>query len=65
MIQHLLFDCHYAKFICTSVHIAFNIQKSSSVLHLFDDWANAGDVMGEVTVDMCCRLSLGIVDKSK
>jgi hypothetical protein len=42
IIQHLFFECHYAKFIWTSVHIVFNIQKPLSVLHLFDDWANAG-----------------------
>jgi hypothetical protein len=41
-IQHLFFDCHYAKFFWTAVHIAFNIQKPLSVLHLFEDWANAG-----------------------
>jgi hypothetical protein len=41
-IQHLFFDCHYAKFIWTAIQIAFNIQKHISVLHLFEDWANEG-----------------------
>jgi hypothetical protein len=41
-IQHLFFDCHYAKFIWTAVHIAFNIQNPIFVLHLFDNWAYAG-----------------------
>jgi hypothetical protein len=41
-IQHLFFDCHFAKFIWTVVHIAFNIEKPLSVLHLFNDWASAG-----------------------
>jgi hypothetical protein len=42
IIQHLFFDCHYTKFIWTTVHITFNIQKHISVLHLFDNWAYAG-----------------------
>jgi hypothetical protein len=41
-IQHLFFDYHCTKFIWKNVHIAFNIQKPLSILHLFDDWANAG-----------------------
>jgi hypothetical protein len=40
-IQHLFFDCHFAKFIWTTVQISFNIQKSLSVLHLFNDWASS------------------------
>jgi hypothetical protein len=43
-IQHLFFDCHFAKFIYTTVHITFNILKTLSVLHLFEDWASAGVV---------------------
>jgi hypothetical protein len=39
-IQHLFFECHFAKFIWTSVHIAFNIHKPASVLHLFTYWAS-------------------------
>jgi hypothetical protein len=41
-IQHLFFDCQYAKIIWITIHIAFNIQKPLFVLHLFEDWANAG-----------------------
>jgi hypothetical protein len=40
-IQHLFFDCHFAKFIWTAVHISFNIQKPISILHLFNDWASS------------------------
>jgi hypothetical protein len=39
---------HFAKFIWTSVHIAFNIQKYLSVLHLFDDWASAGVIISKI-----------------
>jgi hypothetical protein len=41
-IQHLFFECHIAKFIWTAVHIAFNIPRLVSVLHLFSDWACTG-----------------------
>jgi hypothetical protein len=41
-IQHLFFECHFAKFIWTVVHIVFNIPKPISVLHLFNDWAISG-----------------------
>jgi hypothetical protein len=41
-IQHLFFECHFAKFIWTTVHIAFNIPKPISILHLFNDWAISG-----------------------
>jgi hypothetical protein len=40
-IQHLFFDCHFAKFIWTAVQISFNIQKPLSVLHLFNDWTSS------------------------
>jgi hypothetical protein len=43
-VQHLFFECHFAKFICTAVHIIFNIQNPASVLHLFTDWASIGGV---------------------
>jgi hypothetical protein len=39
---NLFFDCHFAKFIWTAVHIAFNIDKHVSMMHLFNDWASAG-----------------------
>jgi hypothetical protein len=41
-IQHLFFECHFAKFMWTVVHIAFNIPKLDYVLHLFNDWATIG-----------------------
>jgi hypothetical protein len=41
-IQHLFFECHFAKFIWTAGHIAFNIPKHVSVLHLFNDWVITG-----------------------
>jgi hypothetical protein len=40
-IQYLFFDCHFAKFIWTTVHISFNIQKPLSILHPFNDWASS------------------------
>jgi hypothetical protein len=40
-IQHLFFDCHFAKFIWIVVQISFNIQMPLSVLHLFNDWASS------------------------
>jgi hypothetical protein len=41
-IQHLFFECHFAMFIWTTIHIAFNIQKLVSVLHLLFGWASTG-----------------------
>jgi hypothetical protein len=37
-IQHLLFDCHYAKFIWRLVHISFNLKPPNSVHNLFTSW---------------------------
>jgi hypothetical protein len=37
-IQHLLFDCHYAKFICRIVHVSFNLNPPNSVHNLFTSW---------------------------
>jgi hypothetical protein len=54
-IQHLFFECHFAKFIWTSVHIAFNITKFVSVLHLFNDWSITG---GLKTVTSACQVLL-------
>jgi hypothetical protein len=44
IIQYLFFEYHFAKFIWTSVHIAFNFQKPLYVTHLFHDWASAGGI---------------------
>jgi hypothetical protein len=37
-IQHLLFDCHYAKFIWRIVHVSFNLKPPTSVHNLFISW---------------------------
>jgi len=36
--QHLLFDCHFTKFIWRIVHVSFNILPSTSVHNLFTGW---------------------------
>jgi hypothetical protein len=41
-IQHLFFECHFAKFIWIAVHVAFNVDKPVSVLHPFNDWSSTG-----------------------
>jgi hypothetical protein len=40
-IQHLFFECHFAKFIWSTIQITFNIHMLVSVLHLFSVWANS------------------------
>ena len=37
-IQHLLFDCHFAKFMWRIVHASFNLIPPSSVQNLFTSW---------------------------
>jgi len=37
-IQHLLFDCHYAKFMWRIVLISFNLKPPTSVHNLFTGW---------------------------
>ena len=37
-IQHLLFDCHYAKFMWRNVHVSFNLKPPNSVHNLFTSW---------------------------
>jgi hypothetical protein len=37
-IQHLFFDCHYAKFIWRSLQFTFNIQSPISINDMFTDW---------------------------
>jgi hypothetical protein len=39
-IQHLFFDCHFARFIWRAVQVTFNIGVPNSVTHLFNEWAN-------------------------
>jgi hypothetical protein len=34
-IQHLLFDCHYAKFMWRFIHISFNLRPSTSIHNMF------------------------------
>jgi hypothetical protein len=40
-IQHLFFDCHFAKFLWRAVQITFNIDIPTSVGHLFNYWPNS------------------------
>ena len=37
-IQHLLFNCHFAKFIWRIVHVSFNLLPPISVHNLFTGW---------------------------
>jgi hypothetical protein len=37
-IQHLLFDCHFAKFMWRIIHISFNLTPPTSVHNIFTDW---------------------------
>jgi hypothetical protein len=37
MIQHLFFDCHFAKFLWRVVQCTFNIDTPTFVEHLFND----------------------------
>jgi hypothetical protein len=39
MIQHLFFYCHFARFLWRAVQVTFNIDISTSVVHLFNNWA--------------------------
>jgi hypothetical protein len=40
-IQHLFFDCHFARFLWRAVQVSFNISTPTSVEHLFNDWATS------------------------
>jgi hypothetical protein len=37
-IQHLFFDCHYAKFLRRALQITFNIQCPMSINDMFKNW---------------------------
>jgi hypothetical protein len=39
-IQHLFFDCLYARFLWGLVQITFNILPPQNIQHLFDTWLN-------------------------
>jgi hypothetical protein len=39
-IQHLFFDCHFARFLWQVVQVSLNIGTPTSVEHLFSDCAN-------------------------
>jgi hypothetical protein len=39
-IQHLFFDCSYARFVWGQVHITFGIRPPLSTKDLFDTWSN-------------------------
>ena len=41
-IQHLFFDCHYARFLWRAVHLVFGITHPTSVSHLFGGWSKLG-----------------------
>jgi hypothetical protein len=37
-VQHLFFDCHFAKFIWRIVHVSFNLLPPTSVHNIFISW---------------------------
>lgn len=37
-IQHLFFDCHFAKFIWRAVHISFGVVAPKSIDHMYSAW---------------------------
>jgi hypothetical protein len=37
-IQHLFFDCHFAKFIWKIVHVSFNLSPPTNIHNIFSDW---------------------------
>ena len=37
-IQHLFFDCHFAKFVWRTVHVSLNLIPPTSVHNLFTSW---------------------------
>jgi hypothetical protein len=37
-IQHLLFDCQFAKFVCRTIQVSFNLLPPTSIHNLFTDW---------------------------
>jgi hypothetical protein len=37
-IQHLFFDCHFAKFVWRTVHVSFNLLPPASVHNMFTGW---------------------------
>jgi hypothetical protein len=39
-INHLFFECHYAKFMWGLLYLAFNIVPPQSVRHMFGTWLN-------------------------
>jgi hypothetical protein len=40
-IQHLFFECHFAKFLWRTVQVTFNIDIPISMTHMFNKWANS------------------------
>jgi hypothetical protein len=40
-IQHLFLECHFAKFIWRAIQFTFNIEIPTSVVHMFNGWANS------------------------
>jgi hypothetical protein len=39
-IQHLFYDCYYARFLWGLVHISFGISPPRNVKHMFSTWTN-------------------------
>jgi hypothetical protein len=37
-IQHLFFDCHFAKFMWQVIHVSFNLLPPTSVHNMFTGW---------------------------
>jgi len=42
-IQHLFFDCYYAKFLWRAIHILYGIVPPTSIDVLFDSWSKQGN----------------------
>ena len=63
MIQHLFFECHYARFLWQVVYLVFGFKPPTSSLHLFHSWSKLGDnkqnyLLLTRAASLCCAIWL-------
>jgi hypothetical protein len=66
-IQHLFFNCHFAKFLWRAVQVAFNIDVPRSVAHICNGWPTGlGNHCRKLVLvgatALCCALWTSIND---
>ena len=64
-IQHIFFDCYYAKFLWRSIHILFGIVPPTGIRDLFESWSKLSTKRYNTLFNSSISLIVGYLDNTE